>query len=87
MSDDRLRWTTLVEKAKREATPTIDVADRVARRIVDRASLPSSDWPIWAATGLSVAAALLMTVAVQLLGVSLSDPFGDWMSSFFLVMS
>lgn len=87
MSGKRLKWSALVEQARQEPAPSVDVTGTVAAAL-DRATLvPTADWTTWMAAGASVAAATMMVVSLQLLGISWSEPFGDWFSSMFVVMS
>jgi hypothetical protein len=90
MNESRTAFQSLVDRARLEPGPPVDISERVAERI--RWSRPPGrfDWPIWSTAGLSVAAALMMMLVVQQQGISWNDPFGDWLgslSSIILVMS
>lgn len=87
MSEDWVNWETLVKRARSESAPSLDVTDRVARRLARTSTPRVSDWPVWSAAGLSVAAALLMMVTVDQLGISFEDPIDNWLSSLLLVIS
>jgi len=92
MTDGRVNWEMLASKAREESAPALDVAPLVVQRIAGSRVLPVPNWPVWSttelsATGLAVAAAMLMMLSVALSGVSWDDPFGDWFSSLVLVMS
>jgi len=87
MTDDRTNWDALVNKARQEAAPTLDVAAGVAQRISWTNTLPLSNWPTWSTAAVSIAAALMMMATALMTGVSWNDPLGDWFSSMFLVMS
>jgi len=92
MTDGRINWQALTSKARQESVPLLDVAPFVTQRIARSNSTSVSALPTWtiaelSATGLSVAAAMLMMLTAAMTGVSWDDPLGDWFSSLFLVMS
>ncbi len=87
MTKGRKNWAALVSKAREEQAPSLNVAPQVAQRIAWSSTLSVSTGPTWAAVGMSIAAALMMMLTASLTGVSWDDPLGDWLSSFFMVMS
>ena len=87
MNQQRPQFTSLVDRARQELAPPVDVVDRVANRITWQKAPREHDWPTWSAAGLSVAAATMMMTVVLQEGLSWNDPLGDWLSSLILVMS
>ena len=87
MKKNRTTWQEIVSKAYEESAPKLDVTNSVQQRIAQLSIPPATDWATWSAAGCSVAAAALMMLTASLAGVFFSDPFGDWFSSFFLVMT
>lgn len=87
MSEHRSQFQSLVDQARQESTPPVDVAERVGERIRWSTFPRANDWPTWSAAGLSAAAAMVMLAVVMQEGISLTDPFGDWLSSLVMVMS
>ena len=92
MTNGRINWEALTSKAREESAPSLDVSPLVAQKIASANPISVSACPTWSttelsATGLSIAAALLMMLTVAMTGVSWDDPLGDWFSSLFLVMS
>lgn len=87
MTTNRTNWNALVNTAREESAPSLDVAADVAERIAWTSKLPMPTSPTWSAAVLSIAAALMMMLTASLTGVSWNDPLGDWFSSLFLVMS
>ncbi|NOY43248.1 MAG: hypothetical protein GXP26_15625 [Planctomycetes bacterium] len=87
MNEHRSQFQSLVDRARQEPAPPVDVAERVGERIRWSAVPRASDWPTWSAAGLSAAAAMVMMTIVMQEGISLTDPFGDWLSSLVMVMS
>ncbi len=87
MSEHRSQFQSLVDQARQESAPSVEVAERVGERIRWTAEPRVSDWPTWSAAGLSAAAAMVMVTVVVQEGISLTDPFGDWLSSLVMVMS
>ena len=90
MNEHRPSFQQLADQARFESGPSVNVAHRVAERIawIEGSQAPRCfDWPTWSAAGLSMAAAMMMMFTLMHAGISLSDPFGDWLSSLVLVMS
>lgn len=92
MTTNRSQWENLIDQAREDSAPTLDVSAAVAQRIATTSQLaaiqmPSANWPTWTSAGLSVAAAVMMMLTAAFTGVSLNNPFGDWLSSMFMVIS
>ena len=71
----------LADLARREPIPAIDVAERVANSIQPGAQpRPAStfDWPLLAASALSVAAAVLVMVLASHQGALTVDPLAEF---------
>lgn len=87
MNDKSIRFQTLVDRARQEAVPSIDVVPRVAERIASAPSpAPSTDWALWSMAGMSVAVAVaVMVVSVQQ-GTLFTDPLADWLRPLVMVM-
>lgn len=73
----------LISASRAEASPRLDVADRVVASI-SATPVIASDRPLQWMAGLSVAAALM--VLPSLLAESFYDPMGYWLSSLTVVM-
>ncbi len=86
MSDDHLRFETLVDRARGEQPPRVQVAAQVASRLATARRAASSDWTLWGATGLSVAAALVMVVLTMQQHALFSDPLTQWLCPLVVVM-
>ena len=66
-----------VDLARRDSPPAIDVADRVAASIAPRPWRAASDWPLWLACAVSVAAAIMVMAVAGYQGAFSMDPLAD----------
>ena len=87
MSGKRLSFAELVEQARHDSAPPLDVTERVTVALDQAVVVPVGDWTTWLAAGTSVAVAASMLVALQWMGISWNDPFGEWFSSMTVVMT
>jgi hypothetical protein len=86
MNRPRSRFQTLVQRARGEPVPAIDVAARVARSLEPPLATRNGDGPLWVATAVSVAAAAAVLLAASLQGALFDDPFATWLRPLVLVM-
>jgi hypothetical protein len=77
MNVPRKKWTELLELARREPVPAVDVADRVVESLRVRPRAPSLDWAMVLACAVSVAAAILVMAFASHEGVLQADPLAD----------
>ena len=86
MTGKPLRFETLVQQARGESLPPIDVADRVVRSLATSVQPRAADWPLWWAAGLSVMAAAVVLIVATQQGVWFDDPLANWLRPLVLVM-
>jgi hypothetical protein len=86
MTRKQLRFEALVQQARGESLPPIDVADRVVRSLVACVQPRAIDWPWWWAIGLSVTAAAVVLIVATQQGVWFDDPLAHWLRPLVLVM-
>jgi hypothetical protein len=73
----------LVRQARQEPIPPIDISDRVAESIRPRVRArvsEATDWTLWLASALSVAAAVLVMAWASYQGVLSADPLAELLS-------
>jgi hypothetical protein len=75
-------FATLVELARREKAPAIDVADRVLDSVQAGPRDRSSDWTLWTASLVSAAAAAAALVLAGYQGVLSRDPLAEFLCCF-----
>ncbi len=87
MIDKNLRFRTLVDRARHEPVPPIDIAGRVATRLEPASSARAPiDWSLWSAAALSVTAAVVVLLLSLQQGVAWDDPLVDWLHPLMMVM-
>lgn len=86
MNGNRKQFDRLVEAARREPIPQIDVADWVAESIRPRVQPPNGDWTLWVASALAVAAAVLVMAVASYQGALATDPLAELVNPGFPVM-
>ena len=87
MNDKTVRFQMLVDRARQEAVPSIDVVPRVAERIASVPSpAPSIDWALWSMAGLSAAVAVAVVFVSVQQGALFTDPLADWLRPLVVVM-
>jgi hypothetical protein len=80
MNADWNEFEKLVDLARREPVPAVDVVDRVAQSIQPQVIRPKTvtiDWPLIAASALSLTAALLVVGLATHQGVLTADPLTE----------
>ena len=87
MNEKRPRFQTLVDRARQEPIPPLDIAGRVVAKI---AAVPTVrqpvDWSLWSVAGLSVAAAAVVLLLSFQQGIFLEDPMAEWFRPLIVVM-
>lgn len=86
MSSDRKQFGRLVEAARHEPIPPIDVADRVAESIRPQAQPTGGDWALWVASAAAVAAAVVVMAVASYQGALVADPLAELINPGFPVM-
>lgn len=86
MSEKNIRFQTLVDRARQEPIPSIDVAELTAERTAPVPSTPSIDWSLWSVAGLSAAAAAAVLLVSFQQGIIFDDPLVDWLRPLVMVM-
>ncbi len=87
MNDRIPRFQALVERARHETPPPLDVVAQLAGRIAPMPSSPARiERSLWNMAGLSVAAAAAVLFLAFQQGVLLEDPLADWLRPFVVVM-
>lgn len=77
MNDEPSQFDRLVERARLEQPPAVDVSARVQISLQARVQPVSFDWPLIIAAALSVSAALLVMAAAGYQHSILSDPIAQ----------
>jgi len=80
MNDPLDHFERLADQARNEPIPPIDISARVMETVRRRAAPLSTDWPMWIAAGLSVAAAVVVMLIALRSGAFTSDPFVELVS-------
>ncbi len=86
MNSKRIRFETLRDLARQEQPPTLDVVDGVTERISTGLPELVSDWTLWGASGVSVAAAAAVLFLAIEQNVLFSDPLASWLQPFVVVL-
>jgi anti-sigma factor RsiW len=86
MNANRKCWEHYAERARHEPVPPMDVTERIIRSLSPGVVPRTSDWPLWVATAVSVAAAIAVLLTASLSGALFDDPFARWLSPFLVVM-
>ena len=86
MTGNSPRFETLVQQARREPLPPVDVAERVVQSLESRVPPRAADWPLWWVTALSVTAAAVVLIVATQQGVWCDDPLANWLRPLILVM-
>lgn len=80
MSDEQISFSALVEQARREPPPPVDIVHRVSARIADGAPVaPPTDRILWGLAGVSVGAAAAVFLVCAGQGILPGDPLVDWL--------
>ncbi len=82
----RLPFSQLVERARQEQLPIVDVSESVLRRLHRQQLAAVSDWSMWAAAAVSVAAAAMVMVIASYQGALWLDPLSELIRPFTLVV-
>jgi hypothetical protein len=86
MNRQRPHFETLVQQARGESPPRLDVAEQVVQTLASRVQLPATDGPWWWATALSLTAAAAVLVVAMQQGIWFEEAWVDWLCPFVLVM-
>jgi hypothetical protein len=78
----RMNFAKLVEAARREQPPAIDVTDRVLNSVLSGRTTRSSDWSLWVASLVSVAAAAAVMTLAEYQGALAMDPLVELIRGF-----
>lgn len=78
----RMDFAKLVEAARYEQSPAIDVTDRVLNSVMSAKATQSSDWGMWVASFVSVAAAAAVMTLAGYQGALTMDPLVELIRGF-----
>ncbi len=80
--DQRMNFAKLVEAARHERPPAVDVTDRVLASLMSGGATQSSDWGMWVASLISVAAAAAVMTLAGYQGALTVDPLVELIRGF-----
>ncbi len=78
----RMDFAKLIEAARHEQPPPIDVTDRVLHSVMSAQAARSSDWGMWVASFVSVAAAAAVMTLAGYQGALTMDPLVELIRGF-----